>query len=224
MLKNIYRNIRNYLVKLTFKMRGKSIRFLKNTTINSTCVFEGYNSIGENTRLSNSYIGKGTYICEDVYFSSVKIGRFCSLGSRVYNLKGSHPTSTFVSTHPAFFSRGKAAGFTFSDINKFKELQFLDDGYLVEIGNDVWIGDNVSIKDGVKIGDGAVIGANSLVTSDIEPYSINVGTPTHVVRFRFSKDDIDFLLNFKWWNMDFAWIKENYELFDDIEKFKATFK
>lgn len=52
------------------------------------------------------------------------------------------------------------------------------------IGNNVWIGANVTILKGVKIGDGAVIGAGAIVTKDIPEYSIAVGNPAKVVRFR----------------------------------------
>lgn len=221
MLREIYKDIRNYFFKLRFKCQGKQIRFLKHTVISKTCFFEGYNSVGENTKLLNCYIGQGTYMCENLHLLSVKIGRFCSLGSQIHNTRGNHPTSIFVSTHPSFFSTQKTAGFTFSDKNKFNEFNYLDNGFLVEIGNDVWIGDNVTIKDGVKIGDGAIIGSNSLVVSDIDPYSINVGIPSRRTRYRFSENDIELLLDTKWWDKDFDWIKNNSNLFEDIEKFKA---
>ena len=51
----------------------------------------------------------------------------------------------------------------------------------VIIEDDAWIGANTTILYGVKIGKGAVIGANSLVNKDIEPYTINVGSPTKVI-------------------------------------------
>jgi len=51
----------------------------------------------------------------------------------------------------------------------------------VEIGSDVWLAANVVIVKGVRVGDGAVIGANSVVTSDIPPYAIAVGSPCKVV-------------------------------------------
>ena len=54
----------------------------------------------------------------------------------------------------------------------------------VEIGNDVWLAANVVIVKGVHVGNGAVIGANSVVTSDIPPYSIAVGSPCKVVGSR----------------------------------------
>ena len=48
----------------------------------------------------------------------------------------------------------------------------------------VFVGANAVVLPGVTIGQGAVIGALSLVTSDIEPWTVNVGTPTRTVKER----------------------------------------
>lgn len=53
---------------------------------------------------------------------------------------------------------------------------------------------------GVKIADGAVIGTGSIVTKDVEPYSIFAGNPAKLIRKRFDDDTISFLLELKWWN------------------------
>jgi acetyltransferase-like isoleucine patch superfamily enzyme len=45
----------------------------------------------------------------------------------------------------------------------------------VEIGDDCWIGGNVSIMPGVKIGRGCTIGAGSVVTRDVEEFSVAIG-------------------------------------------------
>jgi virginiamycin A acetyltransferase len=68
------------------------------------------------------------------------------------------------------------------------------------IGNDVWIGQNAVILPGVHIGDGAIIGANSVVGSDVEPYTIVAGNPAKVLRKRFNDELIDLLLSFRWWD------------------------
>lgn len=51
------------------------------------------------------------------------------------------------------------------------------------------VGSNVVLMPGVTIGEGAVVGANSLVTTSIEPWTINFGSPARVVRDR-PKDKI----------------------------------
>lgn len=52
----------------------------------------------------------------------------------------------------------------------------------IVIEDDVWLGMNVVVLKGVTIGKGALIGANSMVTRDIPPYSVAVGSPARVVR------------------------------------------
>lgn len=55
----------------------------------------------------------------------------------------------------------------------------------IEIGNDVWVGHRSIVLSGVKIGDGSIIAAGSLVTKDVEPYSIYGGVPAKKIRDRF---------------------------------------
>lgn len=50
------------------------------------------------------------------------------------------------------------------------------------IEDDVFIGMNCIILKGVTIGHDSVIGAGSVVTRDVPPYSVAVGSPVHVVR------------------------------------------
>ena len=83
----------------------------------------------------------------------------------------------------------------------------------------MWIGANVTILDGITIGDGAISGAGSVVTRDVPPYAIVGGTPARIIRFRFTDEEIRFLLKFRWWDKDQTWIRENGELFEDIKLF-----
>ena len=50
------------------------------------------------------------------------------------------------------------------------------------IGDNVWCGAHVVVTSGVTIGERCVIGAGSVVTHDIEPFSIAAGAPARVVR------------------------------------------
>ena len=52
----------------------------------------------------------------------------------------------------------------------------------VEIEDDVWICFNSSILKGVRIGRGAVIAAGSVVTRDVEPYTLVAGNPARFKR------------------------------------------
>lgn len=50
------------------------------------------------------------------------------------------------------------------------------------VGDNVWCGAHVVVTSGVTIGERCVIGANSVVTSDIPPFSVAAGAPARVIR------------------------------------------
>ncbi len=52
------------------------------------------------------------------------------------------------------------------------------------IDNDVWIGANAVITRNVKIGSHSIIAAGSVVTKDVEPYSIVGGVPAKLIKKR----------------------------------------
>lgn len=183
--------------------------------------FEGGNLVNNKAILKNSTLGYGTYISGNCNLQRVNIARFCSIGQRVSNVFSIHPSSDWVSTHPAFFSLSKQAGFTFVENQKFNEQKFIDEKNKIHniIGNDVWIGNDVKIMPGIKIGDGAIIAAGAVVTKNIEPYAIFGGIPAKIIKYRFTNEEIEFLLNFKWWAKDLKWIKEHINDFSDIQVF-----
>jgi acetyltransferase-like isoleucine patch superfamily enzyme len=51
----------------------------------------------------------------------------------------------------------------------------------VRICRNAWIGQNCFILKGVTVGEGAIIGVNSVVVSDIPPYSVAMGNPARVI-------------------------------------------
>jgi acetyltransferase-like isoleucine patch superfamily enzyme len=60
----------------------------------------------------------------------------------------------------------------------------------VTVGDDVWIGYGAIILSGVTIGEGSVIAAGSVVTKDVDAYTIVGGNPAHKIcdRFKNSED------------------------------------
>ncbi|MBE0675615.1 MAG: acyltransferase [Bacteroidales bacterium] len=59
----------------------------------------------------------------------------------------------------------------------------------VVIGDDVWVGYGAIILSGVTVGQGSIIAAGSVVTSDVEPYSIYGGNPAKKIRDRFANEE-----------------------------------
>ena len=87
------------------------------------------------------------------------------------------------------------------------------------IGKDVWIGCDTLILPGVHIGDGAIIGTHSVVSKDVEPYTVVGGNPIRFIRKRYNEATIDKLLKIKWWNLRESELKEAlpYSLEEDID-------
>jgi acetyltransferase-like isoleucine patch superfamily enzyme len=52
------------------------------------------------------------------------------------------------------------------------------------IADDVWIGSNSTILDGVKVGTGAIVAAGSVVTKNVDPFTIVAGIPAQIIRSR----------------------------------------
>lgn len=167
-------------------------------------------------------IGEFTYGCPEVLqwggltsegnISTLKIGKFCSIADRVVIFLGGEHRVDWISTYPfnGVFKRacGKIKGHPFAKGD-------------VIIGNDVWIGRSASILSGVSVGDGAVIGAHSLVTKDVDPYTIVGGNPAKVIRKRFDDKTIQELLAIKWWNWEIDRIIKNVPLLmsGNVEQF-----
>jgi len=66
----------------------------------------------------------------------------------------------------------------------FEDISFRLRPMPITIGSRVWVAADCFIAPGVTIADGAVIGARSSVFKDINPWTINAGTPSKELRPR----------------------------------------
>lgn len=220
----LYRAIVFPFVRMGIECRTKSI-MKQGSYVNKGTVLRGKNFIGKGSVLTNTDMGFGSYISVNGDLSNAKVGKYCSIGPNLASIGGNHPLKDFVSIHPAFYAANNGAGFTYVDEKDastiYEENKYVnkEKGYFYEVGNDVWIGANVSICQGVHIGDGAVIGANALVNKDVEPYAIYAGVPAKKIGMRFSDEEIEKLLEMKWWDKDEDWIRENAASFRNINTF-----
>lgn len=214
-----------YIV-LKWRWRGKLI-FKWSSQIGINSIFEGMNQIFQDTCF-NGYLGLGSYIASNSSIQG-KVGRFTSIAPNVRCNNGLHPyTYPFVTTAPCFFSLNKhhhQNGSTFANRQMFDEQKYADDEfkYPIIIGNDCWIGEGAFIVGGVRISDGAVVLAGAVVTNDVPPYAIVGGVPAKVIKYRYSQDDIDFLLKIRWWDNPVSWFNKNWELLNDLSNLKAYY-
>lgn len=54
--------------------------------------------------------------------------------------------------------------------------------HTITICDDVWIGAGAIILNGITIGKGAIVGAGSVVTKNVEPYTIVAGNPAKQIK------------------------------------------
>lgn len=211
-LSDVYRSLISSLIKLKLIFRS-DVRFHMSSVILPGNVFEGDNLIGRDSVVARSHLGRYSYISSNSRIVYTKVGRYCSIGDNVRTCLGRHKIDG-ISSHPIFFSKNPPTGCAIPGTKEFPEHRFLDSGYVVEIGSDVWIGSNVMISDGVRIGNGAVIGMGAVVTRDVDAYEIVVGSPARSVRRRFDNHTIERMLESKWWRanideLDFAALSES---------------
>ena len=144
------------------------------------------------TRITVSYLEERNprvFFQKETLGAKLSIGKYCSIAvdTRFY-LGGNHNynrVTTYLPPDGIEIDNNSPNFLTKGDIN---------------VGNDVWIGDGATILSGINIGDGAIIASYSVVTKDVEPYTIVGGNPAKQIRKRFDKQTIDKMIVYQWWN------------------------
>jgi len=120
-------------------------------------------------------IGPGTTVQRRCTINgNVRLGTQCILAPNVFISSGSHPFRAIPhlpirSQEQSLIARGKSLP-----------------NQIVVIDDDCWIGTNVVICPGVRIGKGSVIGANSVVTHNVDPYTVVAGVPAKLISRRIN--------------------------------------
>jgi len=203
----------------TLRARGRAdVQIDLRSLVSPDTRLEGQNALGRGVKLLGCELGRGTYVAGRCRLDRVRFGRYCSIGQELWIAEGRHPTAKFASTHPAFFSTRGQAGFTYADAPAFDEVRQTSDGWLADIGHDVWIGDRVTLLAGVRIGTGAVVGAGAVVTRDLEPYVIYGGVPARPIGRRCTEAQATALLASRWWERDPHWLARHWRAFGAIDE------
>lgn len=162
-----------------FDERGRLVKkYFRSVGNNVTINKPFYCDYGSNIILGDNFYANFDCIFLDV--NTITIGNNVFLAPRVCIYTAAHP------------------------IDKDVRNEYLEYGYPVKIGNDVWIGGNTVINPGVTIGNNVVIGSNSTVVKDIPSGVIACGNPCRVIRKITEEDKIK-------WNL------ERKEFYDDLE-------
>jgi lipopolysaccharide transport system ATP-binding protein len=161
----------------------------------------------ENIHLWNA--DRGTYFDRNVNIISwgdkykVNVGKYCSIGRDCnFFLHANHRTDWITTSSQLW------GPVTDEIANMHMHMGHPTCNGDIIIENDVWIGAKSTIMSGVKISNGAIVAANSVVTKDVEPYSIVGGNPAKHIKYRFTQEQITNLLQISWWNWNETKIKE----------------
>ena len=163
----IFKNAR--LIRFPFRVRGKQyIKIGKGFTTGFNCRLDAFNI----NNLNEKYlieIGENVEINDDVHIGAVEkivIGDNVLIASKVY-----------ISDHNHGSYKGEEQDSPMSMPKKRKIYSSP-----IKIERNVWIGEFVSILQGVTVGEGSIIGTMSVVTKDIPPYTIVVGSPAKPIK------------------------------------------
>lgn len=155
-----------------FSNMGKDVFIGCNAIINGPQNIKLRSKVSLGDRISLSYVTRGGKSGGIIIEDNVNIGDDCHI--------------TIMDT--LLIDQGVLIGkkVTISDNSHGKSNEDLDIAPIqrrlyskggISIGKNVWISDKVTILAGVTIGEGVIIGANSVVTKNIEPFSVVAGVP-----------------------------------------------
>jgi acetyltransferase-like isoleucine patch superfamily enzyme len=109
-----------------------------------------------------------------IMLGNVTLGRYCAIAPNVYISSGRH----YFDLMPSWLIKDQDKW-----VANDKGLASIHSKPVI-IEDDCWLGINVVVMSGVTIGKGAVVGANSVVTNDVEPYTVVAGAPAKFVKKR----------------------------------------
>ena len=164
---DLFRNIRHFYLR---HLRWRKYAFGKNVYFGRSVYMWAKHTISTG---DNFYIGKYSQIeCDAVIGNDVMLANFVALVGR-------HDHNYMEIGVPTRLSKPiRSRGYDWKGLNE-----------KVVIGDDVWIGYGAIVLSGTKIGRGSIIAAGSVVTSDVEPYSIYGGNPAVKIKNRFLTEE-----------------------------------
>lgn len=138
--------------------------------------------------------------------ANLSVGRYTSIAMRFKAFGPAHPLDWLTSNPIAYAKHHQSLNNDVGLKNPPKTKYFKEKSadIVTVIGNDVWIGEDVLFKPGIRIGDGAVVASRSILTKDVEPYSIVGGSPAKFIKMRFDNATVQRLQSLQWWDIDLS--------------------
>lgn len=193
---------------------ARVLRKVLNPPAVRTSTIDKSSKICSASNIINVEMGKYSYIGNNCTVVNASIGSFCSIADYCSIGLARHPIE-WVSTSSVFHEGRNILSKNFSN-HRLKEQE------RILIGNDVWIGSMSLIKEGVQVGNGAVIGMGSVVTKNVDPYTIVAGNPAKPIRKRFDHEVIEKIESTIWWDLKDSDLKEVSKYINDLDGFFKT--
>ncbi len=157
--------------------------------------FGRYTEIGKGSRIAYSDIGDYSYCDQYADLANTSVGKFSNIASFTRVGATDHPLHTIACHHFLY----RSADY-WEDAEVDEQFFHHRRSRRAYIGHDTWIGHAAMIKPDVTLGHGAVVASGSVVTKDVEPYTIVAGTPATVLRLRQPRDIADRIIQLAWWD------------------------
>jgi acetyltransferase-like isoleucine patch superfamily enzyme len=145
---------------------GVHVLAWRSVSIGRNCVVGGGTTFNINNGqgISRIVIGNNVFVGRFSFFSNgamISVGDYCLLGTGCRYLGAGHDYSNPMTPYIA-------CG--------------VPDSGTITIGANCWLGTDVTLLGSLTVGHGSVLGARALVTRDVPPFSLVVGSPACVVK------------------------------------------
>ncbi|MEM7522547.1 MAG: chloramphenicol acetyltransferase [Pseudomonadota bacterium] len=177
--------------------------------------------VGEGARLAYSTLGDYSYCDRYADIANASIGKFCNIASFARIGPTDHPMER-ASLHHFMYRSADLWDDAENDTAFFDHRR----SRRIEIGHDTWIGHGAVIRPEITVGHGAVVGAMAVVTKDVAPYTVVVGSPAKVMRRRHSERTAERLIALAWWDWSHDRIRAALDNFraNDAEAFLEMYE
>lgn len=166
------------IVGLKYNESCNPVKIGNNATIRSHCIIYADVCIGDHFKTGHGVLIReetitGSYIVigsRAVLDGQIIIGSYVKIETGVYI-----PTHTHIGSHVFI---GPNATFTNDKYPQRQREHYKPEGPILE--DSVTIGANATLLPGVRIGKGSFIGAGAVVTDDVPPWHMAIGSPAKI--------------------------------------------